>query len=72
MCIRDSTLGIGLDGIRKISVNDKFEMIPTDLENKIKEDIYKGNKPFCVVATVGTTSTTVSYTHLTLPTSDLV
>ncbi|MFZ1280968.1 MAG: pyridoxal-dependent decarboxylase [Ignavibacteriaceae bacterium] len=52
------TLGIGLDGIRKISVNDKFEMIPTDLENKIKEDISQGYKPFCIVATVGTTSTT--------------
>ncbi len=52
------TLGIGLEGIRKISVNDKFEMIPTDLENKIKEDVSKGYKPFCVVATVGTTSTT--------------
>ena len=52
------TLGIGLDGIRKIFVNDKFEMIPTDLENKINEDISKGYKPFCVVATVGTTSTT--------------
>ncbi len=52
------TLGIGLDGIRKISVNDKFEMIPAGLENKIKEDISYGYKPFCVVATVGTTSTT--------------
>ncbi len=52
------TLGIGLDGIRKISVNDKFEMIPEKLEKAIKEDIRKGFKPFCVVATVGTTSTT--------------
>lgn len=52
------TLGIGLDGIRKISVNERFEMNPDDLENKVKEDIAKGNKPFCVVATVGTTSTT--------------
>jgi len=52
------TLGIGLDGIRKISVNDKFEMIPEKLEEAIKKDIAKGFKPFCVVATVGTTSTT--------------
>ena len=52
------TLGIGLDGIRKISVNDKFEMISEKLEEAIKEDIAKGFKPFCVVATVGTTSTT--------------
>jgi aromatic-L-amino-acid decarboxylase len=52
------TLGIGLDGIRKISVNDKFEMIPEKLEEAIKSDIKNGYKPFCVVATVGTTSTT--------------
>ncbi len=52
------TLGIGLDGIRKISVNDKFEMIPQKLDEAIKSDIAKGYKPFCVVATVGTTSTT--------------
>lgn len=52
------TLGVGLDGIRKIPVNDKFEMIPQQLEEQIKIDIAKGFKPFCVVATVGTTSTT--------------
>ncbi|MDT3696100.1 MAG: pyridoxal-dependent decarboxylase [Ignavibacterium sp.] len=51
-------LGVGLDGIRKIPVNEKFEMIPEKLEEIINEDIKKGNKPFCVVATVGTTSTT--------------
>lgn len=52
------TLGIGLEGIRKISVNEKFEMIPQQLEEAIKSDIENGHKPFCVVATVGTTSTT--------------
>lgn len=52
------TLGIGLEGIRKITVNEKFEMIPEKLEEAIKEDISDGWKPFCVVATVGTTSTT--------------
>jgi len=52
------TLGIGLEGIRKISVNEKFEMIPEKLDEAVKEDIAKGYKPFCVVATVGTTSTT--------------
>lgn len=52
------TLGIGLDGIRKIPVNEKYEMIPQVLETIIKEDILRGYKPFCVVATVGTTSTT--------------
>lgn len=52
------TLGIGLEGVRKISINDKFEMIPEKLETAIFEDIKNGWKPFCVVATVGTTSTT--------------
>ena len=52
------TLGIGLDGITKIQVNEKFEMIPEKLEEAIKSDIENGYKPFCVIATVGTTSTT--------------
>ncbi len=52
------TLGIGLEGIRKIPVNNKFEMIPKELERAIVEDLLEGSKPFCVVATVGTTSTT--------------
>lgn len=51
-------LGVGLDGIRKIPVNEKFEMIPEKLEEAIDEDIKNGCKPFCVVATVGTTSST--------------
>ena len=52
------TLGIGLEGIRKIPVNDKFEMITEKLEEAIVSDIKNGWKPFCVIATVGTTSTT--------------
>jgi aromatic-L-amino-acid decarboxylase len=52
------TLGIGLEGIKKIPVNDKFEMITEKLEEAIVSDIKNGWKPFCVVANVGTTSTT--------------
>jgi aromatic-L-amino-acid/L-tryptophan decarboxylase len=52
------TLGIGLDGIKKIPVNEKFEIIPRKLDEAIKLDVEKGYKPFCVIATVGTTSTT--------------
>lgn len=52
------TLGVGLEGVRKIPVNEKFEMIPEKLEEAIKEDIKNGWKPFCIVATVGTTSST--------------
>ena len=52
------TLGIGLEGIRKIPVDPEFRMIPSELENAIKEDRASGFLPFCVVATIGTTSTT--------------
>ncbi|HEX9252890.1 MAG TPA: pyridoxal-dependent decarboxylase [Ignavibacteriaceae bacterium] len=52
------TLGIGLEGIRKIPVNDKFEMIPQKLEDAIREDKLNGWLPLIVIATVGTTSTT--------------
>lgn len=52
------TLGIGLNGVKKISVDENFRMIPEKLEQAIKEDILNNVKPFCVVATVGTTSTT--------------
>lgn len=52
------TLGIGLEGIRKISVDDKFRMIPSELQKAIAEDKQHGWLPFCAVATIGTTSTT--------------
>ncbi|MCL5031482.1 MAG: pyridoxal-dependent decarboxylase [Bacteroidetes bacterium] len=52
------TLGIGIDGIRKIPVDNEFRMIPSQLEKAITEDRENGWLPFCVVATVGTTSTT--------------
>jgi len=52
------TLGFGLDGINKISVDENFRMIPEQLSEAIKEDKQKGALPLCVVATVGTTSTT--------------
>ncbi len=52
------TLGIGIDGIKKIPVDSEFRMIPSALEEAIYEDRKNGWLPFCVVATVGTTSTT--------------
>lgn len=51
-------LGIGIDGVRKIPVDNEFRMIPEKLSEAIKEDRKNGWRPFCVVATVGTTSTT--------------
>lgn len=52
------TLGIGLDGIHKIKTDENFAMIASELEKAIKEDREKGFVPFCVAATVGTTSST--------------
>lgn len=51
-------LGIGIDGVRKILVDKDYKMIPEKLSGAIKEDRENGWRPFCVVATVGTTSTT--------------
>ncbi|MFA7229403.1 MAG: pyridoxal-dependent decarboxylase, partial [Melioribacteraceae bacterium] len=52
------TLGIGLEGIRKIPVDAEFRLIPAELEKAITEDRKNGFVPFCAVATIGTTSTT--------------
>lgn len=52
------TLGIGMEGIRKIPVDRDFRIIPAELSRIISEDKQNGWLPFCVVATVGTTSTT--------------
>ncbi len=52
------TCGIGLKGIRKIPLDESYRMRPDLLERAIAEDRKDGWLPFCVVATVGTTSTT--------------
>lgn len=52
------TLGFGVEGIRKVAVDDEFRMRPEGLEDAIAEDRADGWLPTCVVATVGTTSST--------------
>src|SRR5437764_8145917 len=52
------TLGIGQENVRKIPTDDEFRMEPEILSRAIEDDIAAGRRPFCVVATVGTTSTT--------------
>ena len=52
------TLGLGIEGLRKIPADNEFKMIPLELEKAIEEDRKNGWIPFCVVATIGTTSTT--------------
>jgi aromatic-L-amino-acid decarboxylase len=50
------TVGIGRENIRHVAADAGFRMRPDALEDAIKQDIEKGRKPFCVVATLGTTS----------------
>ena len=51
------TLGLGQRGLRKIPTDSEFRMDAAALVNAINEDKRNGYLPFCVVATVGTTST---------------
>jgi len=51
------TLGLGQRAIRKIPVDSEFRMDVRTLEAAIEEDKAQGFLPFCMVATVGTTST---------------
>src|SRR5512134_1227979 len=52
------TLGLGRRGLRKIPVDREFRMDAEALRTAVAEDRAAGWRPFCVVATVGTTSTT--------------
>jgi aromatic-L-amino-acid/L-tryptophan decarboxylase len=51
------TLGLGQRSLRKIPTDSEFRMDPRALAEAISEDKRNGILPFCVVATVGTTST---------------
>ncbi len=51
------TLGLGQENVRKIGVDAAFRMDPCALRAAIEADVAAGLRPFCVVATVGTTST---------------
>ncbi|HEV8430216.1 MAG TPA: pyridoxal-dependent decarboxylase [Pyrinomonadaceae bacterium] len=51
------TLGLGQRGLRKIPTDSEFRMDVRALADAINEDKRNGYLPFCIVATVGTTST---------------
>jgi aromatic-L-amino-acid decarboxylase len=51
-------LGLGKNGVRKIPTDDSYRLDVDQLDRAILEDQAAGHRPFCVVATVGTTSTT--------------
>ncbi len=49
-------VGVGLENVRHVPSDAAFRMRPEALEAMIAEDRVAGKKPFCVVATLGTTS----------------
>jgi aromatic-L-amino-acid/L-tryptophan decarboxylase len=51
-------LGVGQRNVRKIPVDSEFRMRVDVLRKVIEQDRAAGKQPFCVVAAVGTTSTT--------------
>jgi aromatic-L-amino-acid decarboxylase len=51
-------IGIGQQNVRKIPVDSEFRMRPDALARAIESDLAAGLRPFCIAATVGTTSTT--------------
>ncbi len=51
------TLGFGQKNIRKIAVDEQFRMRPGKLVEAIERDIAAGLRPCCIVASVGSTST---------------
>jgi aromatic-L-amino-acid decarboxylase len=51
-------LGLGKAGVRHIPTDEAFRMRADELAAAISADRAAGHRPFCVVATVGTTSTT--------------
>jgi aromatic-L-amino-acid decarboxylase len=48
--------GIGLKNIRHIAIDGEFRMRPAGLAAAIESDLAEGKRPFCVVPTLGTTS----------------
>jgi len=51
------TVGVHRERIRKIASDEQYRMRPDALAAAIQSDLAAGLRPFCVVATVGTTST---------------
>jgi aromatic-L-amino-acid/L-tryptophan decarboxylase len=51
-------IGVGQRNVRKVPTDAEFRMRPNVLRELIEADLAAGKKPFCVVATVGTTSST--------------
>ncbi len=51
-------LGVGHENVVRVPVDDAFAMRPEALDRCLRDDLAHGMRPMCIVATVGTTSTT--------------
>jgi len=58
-CIQKAAeiIGLGTDAVRKIGVNERFELDVDQLKAQLEADIQAGFLPFCVVGTAGTVNT---------------
>jgi len=50
-------LGLGRKALRRIAVNENIQLDPRILQQTMEADLASAKKPFCVVATTGTTNT---------------
>ena len=53
-------LGLGRENVVRIPVDEAFAMRPEALAAALDDDLARGRRPMCAVATVGTTATTSS------------
>ncbi|GAC1301602.1 MAG: pyridoxal-dependent decarboxylase [Vulcanimicrobiaceae bacterium] len=53
-------LGVGRENVVRVPVDAAYAMRPDALEAALRDDVARGMRPMCIVATVGTTSTTSS------------
>ena len=58
-CIQKASeiIGLGTDAVRKIGVNERFELDVQLLKAQLEEDLQAGFLPFCLVGTAGTVNT---------------
>ncbi|MFB3812709.1 MAG: aspartate aminotransferase family protein [Terriglobales bacterium] len=49
-------LGIGRRALKRIAVNECLQLDPERLEKAVRQDLAGGHRPFCIVATAGTTN----------------
>jgi len=58
-CIQKAAeiIGLGTDGVRKIGVNERFELDVDQLKAQLEADLQAGFLPFCLVGTAGTVNT---------------